>query len=349
MRQSDDWAAFALALPIGAEPGRATPTAVATVTCCRRSFLSGPATAHVPLPKNTFSPHSGFKGQSGPLIDRPHAWLGRPAPLPSGSREDRITVSDGGRWNGRQVVSEEWVKSRRHLSRQYAKVWVTGTSGGLTRVQHRPCSKRWVEAGSASQSCPTKTSLSSSIAAVLTPTKLRRSCSARFDPMGPWLTIRSAACACKDGCSRVRQAPASQRPAPLPDLAQRISGAPHDIDANPLKLRHLSLTFSRPAEARATLDMFDGEWSIAIGLDGDYRFFFGGPEGLPMAASGVWVSRDEFLLDLNTVANINHFKIRMQFAGDRVQLRIDEATGDSQPGRSRKSRPQITFRCLGNQ
>jgi len=86
-----------------------------------------------------------------------------------------------------------------------------------------------------------------------------------------------------------RQAPASHRPATLPALARTISGVSYQIDANPLKLRHVSLTFSSRAEARATLSILDGEWTVPIGLDGRYRFSSGGPEGLPMAASGEWL------------------------------------------------------------
>jgi hypothetical protein len=47
-----------------------------------------------------------------------------------------------------------------------------------------------------------------------------------------------------------------------------------------------------------------------------------------MAAMGRWLSEHEFLLDLNTVANINHFLIRMDFVGNRLHMNVDEATGE---------------------
>ena len=234
----------------------------------------------------------------------------------------------GGRWNGRQVVSEEWVK-RSTTPLQAVREGVGYGYQWWVNTARTPAVFEAVGRGGQRVAVVPDKDL----------VVVFNSGGVDTDEISPFLfrAIRSDGSVADNPISRMRlqrrvlegrQAPASQRPAPLPDLAQRISGAPYDIDANPLKLRHLSLTFSRPAEARATLDMFDGEWSIPIGLDGRYRFSSGGPEGLPMAASGVWVSRDEFLLDLNTVANINHFRIRMQFAGDRVQLRIDEATGE---------------------
>jgi hypothetical protein len=100
------------------------------------------------------------------------------------------------------------------------------------------------------------------------------------------------------------------------------------MEPNRLNLQRFSLTFSGRNEAYATVGMDDGEWVLPIGLDGRYRFSSTGPEGLPMATRGQWLSDRQFLLDLNTVANINHFSIRMQFVGQQVQLQVDEATGE---------------------
>ena len=42
---------------------------------------------------------------------------------------------------------------------------------------------------------------------------------------------------------------------------------------------------------------------------------------------GRWLSPDEFMLDLNFVANINHYYLRLRFAGDRLEMTADEASG----------------------
>jgi hypothetical protein len=47
------------------------------------------------------------------------------------------------------------------------------------------------------------------------------------------------------------------------------------------------------------------------------RFAPVGPHGLPVATIGHWLSESEFLLDLDTVANINHFVLNIRFDGDR--------------------------------
>jgi hypothetical protein len=66
----------------------------------------------------------------------------------------------------------------------------------------------------------------------------------------------------------------------------------------------------------------------SVGLDGRYRFSRNGPAELPLGAMGQWVSPDEFVLDLNTVANINRFYIRLKLIGDQLSATINEATGE---------------------
>jgi hypothetical protein len=125
-----------------------------------------------------------------------------------------------------------------------------------------------------------------------------------------------------------RQPPDSHAPAALPAIAESVSGKRYVVDPNPLGLQAISLLFNTGTNARATLQMDGHEWAVPVGLDGRYGFSSTGPLGLPMAATGRWLSEREFLLDLNTVANINHFLIRMEFVGNRLQMTIDEVTGE---------------------
>ena len=59
---------------------------------------------------------------------------------------------------------------------------------------------------------------------------------------------------------------------------------------------------------------FDSEtWAVPVGLDGKRRVAPVGPYGLSVATVGRWTSADEFLLDLDTVANVNHFLFSVHF------------------------------------
>jgi hypothetical protein len=100
------------------------------------------------------------------------------------------------------------------------------------------------------------------------------------------------------------------------------------IDPNLLGLRAITLVFDERGAARVTLEMGEDEWSVPVGLDGRYGFASTGPSGLPIGAMGRWSSEREFALDVDTVANINRFMIRIEFGGEQIQVTVDEATGE---------------------
>ena len=67
---------------------------------------------------------------------------------------------------------------------------------------------------------------------------------------------------------------------------------------------------------------------MPIGLDGVYRVGPYGPFRLPAAATGKWTSENEFLLDLNFIANINHYTLAIKFTpAHTMEVTVDEASG----------------------
>ena len=63
-------------------------------------------------------------------------------------------------------------------------------------------------------------------------------------------------------------------------------------------------------------------------LDGKRRFAPVGPHELSVATVGHWNSDDELLLDLDTVANVNHFLFNVHFGENKIRIRMNEATGE---------------------
>ena len=128
-----------------------------------------------------------------------------------------------------------------------------------------------------------------------------------------------------------REPPAPQPVAPLPAFAESVSGKRFVLQSNPLQLHAVSLTFEKQTAA-LVLETNRHKWSVPVGLDKRYRFSSTGPSagplGVSMAARGDWQSERVFQLDLNTIANINHFLIRMEFVGNQLHMTIDEATGE---------------------
>jgi hypothetical protein len=135
-----------------------------------------------------------------------------------------------------------------------------------------------------------------------------------------------------------RAAQAAQEPAPqpapeVPALAAGISGVVYDFPVNPSRLDALSLEFRSPGEVRLMVKYQGETLTLPVGLDGRYRRGPYGPFHLLAGAMGKWTSPNEFLLDLNFIANINHYTLRLRFEGDHLEMTADEASGLIRDGR----------------
>jgi CubicO group peptidase (beta-lactamase class C family) len=142
---------------------------------------------------------------------------------------------------------------------------------------------------------------------------------------------------------RARAAQAAQEPPPqpapeMPAMAAGISGVVYDFPVNASRLDALSLEFRAPGEARVMVKYLGEELTIPVGLDGRYRRGPYGPFHLLAGAMGKWISPNEFLLDLNLIANINHYTLRLRFEGDHLEMTADEASGLIRDGRLRGTR-----------
>ena len=112
-----------------------------------------------------------------------------------------------------------------------------------------------------------------------------------------------------------------------PEIAASVSGKRYTFPLNPSRLDSLSLTFRDKSEARLEVKYLGEDLSFPVGLDGVYRLGPHGPLHLLAGAMGKWTAENEFLLDLNLVANINHYTLKIRFEGDRIEVTADEASG----------------------
>jgi len=113
-----------------------------------------------------------------------------------------------------------------------------------------------------------------------------------------------------------------------PRVAERISGVTYSLSSNPLDLRSMRLDFENTNEATVRLQFTNGHWIAPVGLDGKRRFAPIGPYGLSVGTIGQWLSESEFLLDIDTIANVNHFVFDIRIDGDRAHLTMNEITGE---------------------
>jgi len=123
------------------------------------------------------------------------------------------------------------------------------------------------------------------------------------------------------------QAPAASAAAVLPPMAATISGTVYDFPVNSSRLDSLSLSFAKNGDARVDVQYYGQPLSFPVGLDGVYRLGPNGPSHLQAGAMGKWTSDAEFALDLNFIANINHYTMTIRFQGDRIDVTVNEASG----------------------
>jgi CubicO group peptidase (beta-lactamase class C family) len=328
MRRSTDWAAFALALPMRADPGSQY-----AYCSCNNHLLSSVMTLATGeslrqfAEKNLFHP-IGITDVIWPPDPngRTHGW-GDLHLYPHDMARLGFLYLHQGRWGDAQVIPASWVResSRASVTDRpgvgYGYSWWINTA-------RPPIFEAVGRGGQRISVLPKK-----NMVVVFT------GGGADTDQIAPFLfrAIRSDTSIPENPASQQRLKEAllrSSNPTPearnmrIPKLAGRISGVTYSVSSNPLDLRSMWFDFKNRNEAAVTLQFDDAKWIAPVGLDGKRRFAPVGPHGLPVATVGRWLSDSEFLLDLDTVANVNHFVFKIRIDDDRVHLRMNETTGE---------------------
>ncbi|HDS1578516.1 TPA: serine hydrolase [Stenotrophomonas maltophilia] len=114
----------------------------------------------------------------------------------------------------------------------------------------------------------------------------------------------------------------------LPPLAKSISGKRYTVAENPLGLKSFVLAFPEAGGAQLQLELGNrSDPPRPIGLEGIPRVSAGGNFGLPVAISGRWENDRTFVVEYNEVGNINRFRFQMIFSGDAVDVALSERSG----------------------
>ncbi len=126
--------------------------------------------------------------------------------------------------------------------------------------------------------------------------------------------------------------PPAPKPVPeMPGAARLISGKTYRLGKNANGLQTISLDFDNPEKGRGRVSRLNphGEtegYEFLIGLDDVYAITAEGYFGLPVGAKGYWKAVDEFVLDWNLIANINHYTLTLGFEDNMVRVQIDDQT-----------------------
>jgi CubicO group peptidase (beta-lactamase class C family) len=337
MRQRDDWAQFALDLPMTSKPG--TRFLYCNANCHLLSALLTRVTGTNAL---AFARRELFE----PLGIRDAAWPADPQGNNYGWGDLQLHPLDmarlgqlfleRGRWAGRQIIPEGWLRTaaRAHVERTGGKDyygyywWVSAELPGLFEAVGRGGQRItvWpakelvlVYTGGGFEPGDIAQFILKSLNAIST-----------NKPGDQPLPANPAANArLRDKLAAVTRPPAPQPVPELPAMAACISGKTYTLTANELDLASLTLQFNKSSEATVRFTRLGQEPRCPVGLDGVERFSTDKVVELPFGCKGRWLTADTFLLDLDRVAGISLYRFKLTFGdeGKSVTIALSERTG----------------------
>jgi CubicO group peptidase (beta-lactamase class C family) len=328
MKRSENWLRFALSLPVKYEPGTHPGY------CSPGYHLLGSAIGAAAGMKEA---EFGEKYLFGPLGMKPGVWGEDPQGRNHGWGDSHFIPWDvakigylylhGGEWKGRQIVDREWVAmstapppGARNEPGGYGYEW---------NVLQGPNGLQYGGTGRGGQTLIVWPELDMIVVSMAggNPGQIANAVRAAVKSDKALPENPQALAELREKIAGAKKAPEPSRAATLPEMAKKVSGVVYEFPVNPSRLDSLALTFGGEREARVEIKYYGDPLSMPVGLDGVYRLGPYGPFRLPAGAAGRWTGADEFLMDLNFVANINHYTLRIRFQGDRIDVTASEASG----------------------
>jgi CubicO group peptidase (beta-lactamase class C family) len=334
MKRSANWVQFALSLPMKYDPGTHSSY------CSPGYHLLGSA---IGAAARVSEAEFGEKYLFGPLGIRGVVWADDPQARSHGWGDSHFLPQDvakigylylhGGNWDGQQIVPADWIAMS-----TAAPTGARGEHGGMGyewNVTNGPNGRQYGGTGRGGQSLIVwpdldmiVVSMAGGNAGQIAQLVRQAVKSEQALPPNP-----SAYAHLNERVESARKPPAVGAASALPSMAASISGAVYEFPVNPSRLDSLSLTFGKNGEARVDVKYYGQPLSFPIGLDGVYRLGPNGPFHMPAGATGKWIGDNELLLDVNFVANINHYTLDIRFDKDQIEVTANEASGLIRNGR----------------
>jgi CubicO group peptidase (beta-lactamase class C family) len=332
MKASTDWVQFALDLPASADPG-----SVFSYCSPGMHLLSAILQQATGMTELDFAREYLF----APLGITDVSWATDPQGYTHGWGDLYLRPRDaaklgylwanGGVWDGRQLVSREWVQDSVTVQMKtgedddYGYGWWLPTKtttgeyaaegrGGQRIAVHRDLNLIVVITGEGVEPGDATDLLAPALA----------------DPEKPLPANPDGVEKLTAALEQIADPPATQPVPPFPATAAEISGKTWAFEANSQHLQSVRFDFSAGTEAAVEIMFDDGRPAITgqIGLDGKYRFS-PGRDGLPSGFRGYWAGPTTFAVDFDEVANNHAYDLRFDFGPDRLTLMAQDRTEDA--------------------
>jgi CubicO group peptidase (beta-lactamase class C family) len=336
MMASPDWVQFSLDLPMTTEPGTvwrySDPNAL---------LLSAIISATTGVSAHEFAKEHLFE----PIgITRSIWWPPSPQGITDGSgglmlapldlaRFGQLFLQEGA-WDGRQVISQSWVATSTsvHVGGFYCYLW--GTYGDLPGLYF----------GSGSQGQRLAVSPSDDLVVAFNGGGYFNDdvetvyLEALRSYILPAVVSDQPLPSNPDGVGELERVVASVgRPAqvpvpvpPFPPIAASVSGQTYLLDANPLEMQSVVLTFPGEHEARLRVTSsgywtYDRDFQWAVGLDNIERHA-PGRLGILAAGRGEWMDGHTLLIDVDELGNLELHRVTLAFlgGGEEISVKIED-------------------------
>jgi CubicO group peptidase (beta-lactamase class C family) len=329
MRETTDWIQFSLDLPMRRAPG--TEFAYCS---SGMHLISGIVTRATGESLEAYAASRLFQ----PLGIKDWYWPADPAGNSDGWGDLQLHPRDmakigllylyQGQWEGRQIISSDWIKQ---ATRPQIDTATKGVSYGYGWWLVEFAGMSLIEAqgrgGQLIVIWPEK-----EIVVVLTAGGLQTA-----DELAGYLAraVRSDKSIAENPQAMTRlkeisaalKLPLSPQPvAKLPAMSAQISGHWYQLEPNQLGLE--AMRFEVNGQEMALGIMIGGQqYLFPVGLDGVYRISNQTPSKLPAGVRGEWTSEDTFVLEYDEIGRVNDFTFTIQFSGNSIHASVTEPTG----------------------
>jgi CubicO group peptidase (beta-lactamase class C family) len=323
MRASDDWVQFSLDRPVVAEPGTRFAYDSASIHLLSAILQQATGmTAAEYAEANLFEPlgitdfywpadATGYTRGWGDLALHPHdaAKIG-------------FLFLHQGQWEGRQVVSREWVNmaTDAHISTgrdedEYYGYgwWVERPDDGLNVFRADGRNGQRIFVIPSMNMVLVTTGGGFELDEVIPYME-----EAIVDLENPLPSNDTGVSQLEAVVAELRQSPAAQ-PVPLPDVAIAVSGKTFVFESNPAQIQSIRIDFDHPTEATYYIQAEEEEVMRigGVGLDGVYRT---SSSGWPAIAKAAWSDNQTLLVDYSRGPGLENVTWQIQFEGDRMVL-----------------------------